>query len=933
MTTLLVDQPDCGVRFWLQIQGIPFVFSDGAILDAPTTWDTTASIPDDASVVPQSAAVLACLDTRPGLVDSGSEITRSTGDVTPSSMKFTLRETEDDELLALFARHRADGLQVNLSGDVPYGDDGSPGYQTLPVDSTSGWTVGDHLYFGRETLIVTTILSGPPRLQCSRNHYTLSGCQSRYVVDAERPTAPRIVSNFPRVWVGRYVRLWAVPTRSDGYAFDENWYGETAREVWRGVLNSDPRPGADWSSYELHCDSIESILRTEIGSESRKGSLLRVPGGLQQNVSGQVEPPPGAPLPQAVYWVDEATNRIDCTVSKWTDASSYANGDVPLDVWSYTGGDAIEIYTGTLPQIVTRAFVRLAFETQFADVIRSDTGIDSLKVSQGKQSGRWSFTAYDATNYYVISINWDAEGSVGRLFGWTGMLDVPSNGYAVIAPTEADIAVFISKNAKRIPFFYEQSIASAATAPSSGYAVIGDDDEVEVVKYSSITTLFNDLEGLYILEGCERGRFGTMPRDHVAPQATSDAGGDKVKVQFGVGWDDGTPFPEVILQLATSTGVEENNGAYDLLPDGIGARLSLAHFDLQAFTRLGERLAAWESRRPMLMVKGMKLSELIGAWMQPVARFITAKTLADGTYRITIGEALPAIESAADTAITTREILLEPAPRYGAAGRIINQIRAFYHWNPSKSEPTDTAYVDVLHDDSIAEYGVRNKLEWKLPGWTTDSATALAAVLDWSADVFRRYGRPFDIVTFDTDRSAMLLSPGDTITLTIPGFPSTRGTRRETTSAVVLQVEKRYSGDDIGCTLRVAIEAPERYGRYVPSARVLTFDGTTGVTLSEDEFSVAGDADYSHFAAGDIVWVYEDEADVTTRVMREISTITGDAVVFTVALSGGFTPGAATLVTGYDYGSATADQRKFAHVTGNDGEYTSGTPTEGMRYA
>ena len=36
MTTLLADQPDCGVRFWLQIQGIPYLFADGAILDAPT---------------------------------------------------------------------------------------------------------------------------------------------------------------------------------------------------------------------------------------------------------------------------------------------------------------------------------------------------------------------------------------------------------------------------------------------------------------------------------------------------------------------------------------------------------------------------------------------------------------------------------------------------------------------------------------------------------------------------------------------------------------------------------------------------------------------------------------------------------------------------------------------------------------------------------
>ena len=920
--------PDGGSRFWLQIQGIPYLFLDGALPNGPdgTPWSATTTLPDDGSPADAALSVIQALDTRGGLVDSGSEITRSSGDVTPSSMRFVLREDAADTLLGLFARHRETGIRVNLAGDVPYGDDGSPGYQTLPVDSTSGWSVDDWLYFGRETLRVATVLSGPPRLQCSRNHFALEGCQSRFVLDSERPSAPRIVTSYPRVWVGRYVRLWCVPVAADGTAYDADWYGANAREVWRGIISSDPRPGADWSSWEVMADSIESVLRTEVGLESRKGSLLRVPGGLRQNVAGAAEPPAGAPAPQSVFWMDSTTSKLDVVVSKWTDKASYEAGDAPIAVYDYTGDDAI-VVGSTVATIWTKATLRASFESAVAAELRSTTGLTSFHAQYSYGTGRWWFQAFGLTEHFVIELNFDAADSVGRLLGWTGTVTIPSTLAVVFAPAGSDYGVFISRAAKRIPFFYDQAVSSAAAAPSSGYAIIGEGKEAEVVRYTSITALHDDLVGLYVLDGCERGRFGTTPKDHASTGLDSEA----VQVQFGIGWED-VPFPEVVLQLATSTGADVN-GAYDTLADGVGARLSLSHFDPSAFTRLGSRLAAWESRRPMLLVKGMKLSELVGAWFQPVGRFVTARTLADGTYRITIGEALPALESTATTALATSNVALEPAPKYGSAGRVINQVRAFYRWDPAKSESDESGYVDVIDDDSVSEYGVRNKIEWKLPGWTTDSATALSAVLDWASDVFRRYGRPFDVIMLDTDRTAHTLSPGDTVSLTIPGFPSTRGTRGETTLAVVLQVERRFAGDEVGGSLRLAIEAPERYGRYVPSARVEAWDGTTGVTLSESVFSASGDADYAHFQAGDVVWVYEDEADATTRVQRTIASITGSAVVFTSSLPVGFVAGSDTLVTFYDYGSATTRERKFAYIAGNDGEYTSGSPTEGMRYA
>ena len=266
------------------------------------------------------------------------------------------------------------------------------------------------------------------------------------------------------------------------------------------------------------------------------------------------------------------------------------------------------------------------------------------------------------------------------------------------------------------------------------------------------------------------------------------------------------------------------------------------------------------------------------------------------------------------------------------AGRVVNELKVMYRWKPASHEFDEGGYVQVIDDDSVAEFGARSKLEWKLLGMAgLDAGTAYQRVLAWAFGVFSRFGRPYDLLRLDVGRVGWLLSPGDAVTVTLTGLPTTFGERGVDRAATVLQASKSYSGDEPGADLLLVLEAPDRHTAYCPAARITAWDGSTGVTLSTNEFTPTTDKDYAHFLAGDVVWVYRRDYDASTRVTRTISTISGSSVVFTVALPGTFSAGSDTLVTFASYTECTTRQRAFAFLA-NATPVLGASPTEPVLY-
>lgn len=920
-------QPDVGVRFALFVEGISTVFLDSAAPVGPdgTAWPALSG----GSGVEYSLAPNALDTTAAPLRDAGPEISRSQSQVTPSSMRFVLRD-RDDALLALFARHRTSGRLSNLAATVEY--DAGSGTADVTLESAAGWAEDDFLFMGRETMQVLAVTGDV--LTCRRALFAMAYSDTVYRHRADRPTVPRVVADYPRTWIGRYVSLRAWIVSSDGVALDDDWLGPYSWEAWRGVLDAQPRPTSDWHSWELSADSIEAILQTEVGYESARGTLLRVAtwtDTLAANREGAVTLPDGAPPGYATYYIGDDTNLVHVLVRRWDSAADKAAGVAP-DVWDYRASDALELFDLSAgAATVSRETLRVQFAEVVSATLRTDTGLPSVALHYKSGNGSWTIWIGSDPGGYVWELTWDwtATGSVGVLLGWEGTSVQVSGQANVYLRPERDYAIVVTAAATKIPFFYEAD-GLLRPPPSDGYAIIGEDDQVEVVRYQGITSL----TGYYLLTNCLRGQLGTSPREHRVSREEHESGSDAVRLRFGVGWSS-SALTRVLLELATSTGFGEH-GAYDVLPAGAGAALNPLHFDVTGFEALAERLAGWERDRTLILVKSTTLAALVSGFLQPLGRYVYAATIADGSYRITVGETLPALASEVQADLGLRDISADrPAVHEDVAGRLINQVRALYRYDPVKGECDDKAYVDVLDDDSIAEHGTRKKVEWSLLGWRLDPQTAAAYVIDWASDVFRRFGRPADVLTVRTGRRGWLLRSGQTVSLTLPALPTSSGVRgADALPATVLQVAKTYTGPDVGAEVRVLVEGPERHTTYAPAARITgAAADDTYLELAEAEFSRSG-SDGAMFAVGYAIFVYEDETDAASRVMRTIVAHDGAAaatLTLDEALPSGWTLGAASLITFADYANVTAAQRRYAYLASNDAEL-DGVPSDAVRY-
>ena len=930
----LLEQTDLGVRYYVMIEGIPYVFLDGATPVGPTgaAWSAPSGGDDPYELLEDALDV----DALP-LRDSGVTLTRSASDVSPSAMQLLLRD-HDDTLLGLFGRHKAGGKVVTLSGYLDIGASG------VSVEDETGWSIGDYLYLGRETMVVTNTSAG--NLDVSRSQFGLQYGETRYLPRTTRPGAPRTGADYPRVWHGRYVRVIAyLVNAASGRAIGSGFSMATGPfvapgpthewEIWRGIMTQAPRATADWSSWEIICDGLEALLRTEIGFETMTAGLLRVASWQDAgaaNRSGAFIPPASAPPElSAGYWLSQDNSRVECIVREWANATDRAADATPV-VTTYTGADAIIVYpnTGT---IVSRGTLITAFEDTVSAVLRTDTGLDAVSLSR---SGNYWKIKITGTGVQVFEVTWlwDAPGSIGALLGIAApsVSDSAQGAQQVVANAEGGgLAVSIPPEATAIPFWYDNEGQQNAPA-YPGVAVIGDDDDAEVVAFAQIDAVgAAELDGVYKLTGVTRGLMGTTPRHFKVTQEQAKSGAEKVKIRFGVGWSERS-LGEILLELLTS---RDGTGwvDWDVLPPGVTPGLNPSHIDQQAFLGLASALTDWERLRTIVLTKSMRLGELAAQLLQPLGWWLFGATVDDGTYRLTVGQSLPALQSQQRLALTSRHIGAGEAPHFAEAGRVVNHLKILYRWRPVAHEFAEGAYVEVIDDDSVAEHGTRSKLEWRLIGLANrDAASVYTYTLGWAFAAFARFGRPYDVLRLpDVARVGWMLRPGDTVSVTVDDMPTTFGTRGVERTGTVLRVSKVYSGPEPGCQIDLALEAPDRYSTYCPAARITAWDGTTGVTLGASNFTAEPDYDYSHFEADDVCWVYKLEHDVSTRVTRTIASRSGSSVVFTVALPGGFAAGTDTLLTFADYVSCNARQRKFAFVADNTPELGA-TPTEAVRY-
>lgn len=900
--------PDMNVRFYLKVQGLPYIFIAG---DIPQSLDSTTFS------APTGYTLLANTFDASRIEDTGCNVSRLDGTASPSSMLIRLLEDRAFTLGGLLSWDKTDGNLANLTASFPFATGAGP--WTANVDDTTGFASSGNLYFGRETMFYSSKTGQSFNVTERAKFDPVGNGSSVYRHNSNITSAPRVVADHPRVFIGRYVSVHAFWCNHEGYAVGTAFDDVESWEIYRGIIRELPRPGKDWSSFEFEIESIDSILRTEVGRESRQANLSLSVLGMASDLDINTEVPP-----DGFYFISGANDRFEFMIEQGSSVTFDAMGPNALSI-----NGNVQVPPSAV--LYTKQELIEAFETNIALNVFSSSNIVILELV--KVGNEWRLIATNSSGNINdpmrITVVADGENSFLPMLGIFGttttVVQATATPFGIgLAGDNENYAAYVSRQSTVIPFVFDpdSNVLTELEPPEPGFCVIGKDEKAEIVSYQTITDLGSTkFPGLLQLNDCRRGLMGTSAQNHFVKHEDLANKTKGPEIRFGIGVENDS-FLLTILNLAISTG-DGNHGQYDLFAVGTGAPQAPGHFDDTSFLDASLDLTPTEQTISYFLSKPVKLSKLTRDWLTPPGRFIFPRVDESGAYTIGIGRNKPAIPSQTVITLDTSTTHWSDPASYARGGRnIVTGVTLSPLWNFAEEDSSDLT-VSFINKDAEAEFGQRNVIEWKLRGYSITPGAALELVKNWSAQLQQRHGRGRVVLEILTDRSAWYVNVADTVALTVPNIPTPDGNRGFTLRyGVVENIVKTYSGDMPGCVIRVVIEDSFFTGAfrpYAPSGRVVSKSGSQ-VTLEANQYSETGsDADF--FQAGDKV-VIHNEGDYSSRESHTVVSVSSNVVTLsgTVAL----TVGSYTAIDVDEYASATTTQQSnAAYISDANGAFSN----------
>lgn len=909
--------PELGLRFYLYVQGIGHIFIDGESPRAQTgsLWTAPTSKSRSFTLKPYT------LDTSGGVKDVGSVISRRSGEVSPGSMRITLAEDDDGTLLDIFAREKATGALTTVTANIEYDTAGTGA--AIDVKSSADFDSAGLAYIGRETIYhptkaATTLGTGGNL--CTRDVFNdPNGTGTTYgdITFQKLENShhgPRTITNYPSIWLGRWVSLRAFIVDPFGRALGTAYDGAYTAEVWRGIVKQPPRPAKDWQRWDLQCSEISAILDTQVGREPINAMLLRIPASAKYNVD-----PTGLSPDFSHYvshYISGSNSTLRITIKEYTSWPDTIVAEAELNISIPEGNYSVSRLEETIEAGIVAALLASGLSGGLYVFVNQKFG------GNGGYNHHWRLVMNGNSTYeYDITFHYSDFDSIGKILGYTSDMSSSNKGTGTYGEVshEPSWTVYIDEGSTRIPFFYVESNGLLETAPAAGFARIGGDEDGEVVKYSSIEDKTSILEGLYQLVVEKRGAFGTKPKEHkvgLGADWTDDA--SKVLVEFINGFDEVHPFT-AIMNLAVSTGESGHHTAYDTLLARTSPPLDPQHFDVTQWA-IDQADAGEIPLTQFILSKPKKLSEMIAGWLAPFGRFIYSDRGSDGLYRIRIGKMEPPLRSETATAIGASNLEFDdPVTWKAGLSSVVNHIIIKPSWDVIKEEATDDR-INQLQPDSITDYGTKQKITWTLTGLKTDVSTVAGVIALYSARVFARLSKPYLVLELSTGREGLSLRPGNIVSVTVDSVPNLEGGRGlAARKAVVLQASRVWEvplrGGDTGAKVLVAIEHQVKTTTYSPAAYVSAYDsGTTTLTIDPAlGLFATGDTAADHFEAGDKITMWN-LGDASTRDALTISTVTGNTIVLTGGLTNASYVSGETVIEAQAYTAVVAAQKLHAFI-------------------
>ena len=976
-----IQQGNVSLRFWFYIQGIPYIFLDGALPVGSDGTSFASTVPYNhlhfSTYHPQSEWTVKenIFDVSKGLESIGADISRRTGVTSPGQMKLTLRDDGSGFLVKLFARDSTEAAKAEITQNLTLQNQTPTATSQLIVDDHDGFDSSGLLYVGKETIKYTTKLSGGGVdwfEGLSRNICALQNHDVYYDQNDYKASSPRVISSNPRSWAGRYVRVFAFLVDEFGRALNRGaitsgWGNNDGYqlEIFRGIMPHSPRVMSDWTRWRVPVKGLEVLLDQEIGGNFPEGSLINSPGNKKWNEEG-FQDPDGAFAQydenHPALMLLPGANRIHMRITKyasWLDATSKEN---PQQVNEFLGDDALTVSDSTfnwsLSEIDSELIgsVGSVADLWFGICNAINEGINtagweeyihaSFKgVGDGVQVRLTIQDNAPAQAGFNVEVFWGYAGSVGQMLPYTKNMsatlatDKPDVPWRKILDMkeidkESKIAGIVTKDATQIIYWLKgqpDGGEAVEPVPSHGYAIIGGK---EIIKYEADIDVdakgLNELyfAGMRVLKGVTRGVFDTPKTEHImtvdmSQKITSEA----VDIKFGWGLDEDS-WSDGFLKLAHSTGITSNNGSFDVNSKEIGAAISQHHFDVQAFNAYAKSGGdAIDRKIRFFSSEAVNMKAWIEDFLKPRMCYVAAGNHGhnDYEYLLSLVQIRPPLESEYVATLTADDIDFEdPATFQAGNSRIVNRVRCNYRWDFLEEKETKDQVI-ATDWDSVQDSGGIKSVTWKLKGQQWSYAQAYSRVTMWALRAFQRFAQDYDILNCKVNRKGLRVQPGDTVKLTLAGAPTNKGVRGfNAATAVCIRADHQWHSpnDTPTSILTLVIENQIRHSIYCPSAKThsaTTIDGSPAILVEDNVFSATGNATIvdGEYFEAGDLVVVHNPGNYATRDLRTIVSIT-------TATSGGDTYKA--LVLNSALSNATAGGTNPAIVTFQ--QYSAVTSTQ-----
>lgn len=789
--------------FYARIEGIPFVFTQGVDpgwTDALRTTSATLVVPDSTSIrysIDREAGVAQSAPIQIGIIDA-------------------------DNTTGIFGKP---SKVVEIAAGVS-----TAAQATLDVQDTTGWTVGEGFWLGKEYMKITSV-TGSPDHQFGVTRGTVS---DKYLFATGGGSAYTSITDRPHVWGGRWVELWCGVLDAFGRSPEPSsgsWDNTSTRQIWTGEIAG--TPGYDSGIWAIHLNPMIKRIAMELSSEA-SGETAQ-PMSLNYFVEGPLV-------------VVDKTRKLLLT-TEWTQTGarkfseySPADGEKSFNDYSDSGDMRIVNYYEMIDMALLKA-CHLDFMSPDPDDGNKDLkdkldfyiSAAGFEEDEGSPWIRWFrvFNHYGVLGkcspYLRVTIGpgggspkwWNAS----IQFDSTTVSNPPS-GTGQYQNISASIAgnprlCSTGANGKNIDSIVISASADdmnlIGTWPSSGYVYIGDQ---ELCRYTGkIESSENKLVGLY---GLTRGVDGTVPVDVWA------AGQKAISVKSLSGL-----YGEQMLKMIQSSGTE-TRGTYDVHPMNAGYAIGTDHVSEASL----KSAISWSTTSLIAGKSSLKamFGSMLGGMRQAISPIRVGQRLPMGLIRTTPVGA-PTIK------LRDEDLRLRSAASVQRVGLGPNILEISTAKSPHVGK--SSSYTYRLLADIAARGGISHKIS--IPGMDHQFFATIAQSIGGSVML-----STMGLVCYEFNVGPHKdWLPGQVVDIDVshPGIWDWKSDQTGLDGVgVVLQSTRRLSGE---CKIVVLVGGQGTPGALCPSVRVTRVSGTT-LTLAENSFPSGG----AIFKTGDPVLIH-----------------------------------------------------------------------------